>query len=79
MKKVGYLLGVGKSTLGNQILGGNDAFARGHAMTSKTSNISIGVGNYLGTGKCFSIIDTPGASDTEGKMFCLCLLRLSPW
>jgi predicted GTPase len=59
--------GVGKSTFGNQIFGGKKHFPVGHTSASKTENITILAGNYLGTGQCFTIIDTPGAKDTESK------------
>jgi hypothetical protein len=39
----------------------------GHTFESKTDYISIATGNYLGTGQCFTLIDTPGARDTLGK------------
>jgi hypothetical protein len=58
--------GVGKSTLGNQLLGGSASFARGHSFDSKTEFIHIATGNFLGIGQCFTIIDTPGAKDTKG-------------
>ncbi len=60
--------GVGKSTFGNQLLGGFKAFATGHTLDSKTESISIVTGNYLGTGECITIIDTPGAKDTKGNI-----------
>ena len=59
--------GVGKSSLGNQLLGGFQAFAVGHDQDSKTEYISISTGKYLGTGMCVTLIDTPGARDTKGK------------
>jgi predicted GTPase len=65
--------GVGKSTLGNQLLGGYRAFAMGHTLDSKTEHISIVTGNYLGIGECITIIDTPGAKDTKGKRSSLSL------
>ena len=65
---VSNLPGVGKSTLGNQLLGGGKVFAMGHELESKTDLISIGVGKFLGTGDCFTLIDTPGARDTKGNI-----------
>ena len=67
--------GVGKSTLGNQLLGGFQAFAVGHQQDSKTEYISISTGKYLGTGICVTLIDTPGARDTKGNF----LLELGPF
>ena len=59
--------GVGKSSLGNQLLGDKMTFAVGHKSTSKTETISWAADHYLGTGQCITIIDTPGTKDTEGK------------
>ena len=66
-------LGVGKSVIGNQLLGGRTVFAAGHLLKSKTDRISVDTGHFLGTGKCFTIIDTPGGRDTEGR------LNISQW
>lgn len=52
--------------LGNQLFGGRKRFAVGHQLSSKTEYISILASNYLGTDKCFTLIDTPGAKDTLG-------------
>jgi GTPase Era involved in 16S rRNA processing len=62
------MTGVGKSTLGNQLMGGVQAFAVGHTADSKTESISVLSGNFLGTQQCITIIDTPGAMDTEGNI-----------
>ena len=59
--------GVGKSTLGNQLLGGRGGFKVGHSTESQTTEISWRADHYLGTGQCITVIDTPGIKDTEGK------------
>ena len=59
--------GVGKSSLGNQLLGGRDAFAVGHGSDSETTEIAFTTGRFLGDGECLTIIDTPGAKDTGGR------------
>lgn len=64
--------GVGKSTLGNFLLGKdpkskNTHFKVGHLAESQTVDISYKIGNWLGSGPCFTIIDTPGTSDSEGR------------
>ncbi len=59
--------GVGKSSLGNQLFGDLNTFAVGHQSSSKTETISWASNHYLGTGKCITIIDTPGTKDTEGR------------
>ena len=59
--------GVGKSTFGNQILGGYDSFAVGHEFGSKTKVISWNAQHFLGTEQCVTIIDTPGVFDTDGN------------
>ena len=61
--------GVGKSTFGNQILGGQNVFAIGHDQTSKTSSISWKTQHYMGIGECVTIIDTPGVFDTGENDF----------
>ena len=61
--------GVGKSTFGNQILGGQNVFAIGHGQESKTTRISWITQHYLGIGECITIIDTPGVFDTEENDF----------
>ncbi len=48
-------------------MGGQKTFAVGHQTGSKTQHISVSADNYLGTGKCITIIDTPGASDSGGN------------
>jgi putative ribosome biogenesis GTPase RsgA len=58
--------GVGKSTLANQLIGGRKLFPVGHSMDSKTAAISFSASNFFATGKCFTIIDTPGAKDSQG-------------
>jgi GTPase Era involved in 16S rRNA processing len=59
--------GVGKSTLGNQLIGDKKSFAVGHKFLSKTEQISYVTDQYLGVGKCITIIDTPGTKDTGGR------------
>ncbi len=59
--------GVGKSSIGNQLLGGKKGFAVGHGADSKTVNIHWRADHYLGYGECITVFDTPGAKDTEGK------------
>lgn len=59
--------GVGKSTFGNQIIGGFSPFAVGHSQVSKTLSISWASEHFLGTDECITIIDTPGVLDTEGR------------
>ena len=64
--------GVGKSTLSNQLLGGLHIFKVGHGgknLSSETSEIKIWTGQYLGTGRCVTIVDTPGFGDTQGFFF----------
>ena len=48
-------------------IGGKNPFAVGHALESKTTSISWATEQYLGTGQCITIIDTPGVQDTEGR------------
>ena len=60
------IIGVGKSTLGNQLIGDKKSFAVGHKFFSKTEQISYVTDQYLGVGKCITIIDTPGTKDTDG-------------
>ena len=65
--------GVGKSTLGNKLLGRghlddiDSAFPPGHGTRSKTVLTQAGVGRWLGRGDCVTVIDTPGVGDTEGR------------
>ena len=59
--------GVGKSTFGNQIIGGYYPFAVGHSLGSKTKIISWAAQHFLGTDQCVTIIDTPGVFDTSGN------------
>eukprot|EP00092_Neocalanus_flemingeri_P004401 GFUD01004734.1.p1 GENE.GFUD01004734.1~~GFUD01004734.1.p1 ORF type:complete len:1003 (-),score=126.99 GFUD01004734.1:84-3092(-) len=67
--------GVGKSALGNQLLGcyknekDCDYFSVGHSSTSHTNNTSWAVGNYMGKGGCLTVVNTPGASDSEGQTY----------
>ena len=61
--------GVGKSTLGNQLLGDKNVFKVGHGANSETIDISWRSDRYLGTGKCITVIDTPGISDSEGAYY----------
>ena len=61
--------GVGKSTFGNQLLGGQNIFAIGHGQESKTKRISWTTQHYLGIGQCVTIIDTPGVFDTGENDF----------
>ena len=58
--------GVGKSTLGNQLLGGRAGFKVGHSTNSETTEISWRSDHYLGIGQCITVIDTPGTADTQG-------------
>ncbi len=67
---------MGKSTLGNQLLGGSVAFAQGHSLDLKTEFIFIATGNFLGIGQCFTIIDTPGVRDTRGCIYTCTTLSL---
>ncbi len=60
--------GVGKSTLGNQLLGGYRAFEIGHNFDLKTESITIATGKYMGTGECITVIDTPGAEYSTGDL-----------
>ncbi len=53
--------------LGNQLLGGKTTFAVGHFLDSKTDSISYIAANFLGTGSCLTVIDTPGAKDSQGN------------
>ena len=39
----------------------------GHGTSSFTQEPQVSVGNYLGKGKCVTVIDTPGISDANGK------------
>jgi len=75
--------GVGKSTLGNRLLGNQNGrcsslhdkkgdavlkFGVGHTVKSETSSTSWITGNYLGIeGKCITIVDTPGVGDNLGR------------
>ena len=61
------MVGVGKSTLGNQLIGDKKSFGVGHKFISKTERISIVADNFLGVGKCVTLIDTPGTKDTDGQ------------
>ncbi len=47
--------------------GGGLTFAVGHSLNSTTESIKYVATNYLGTGDCFTIIDTPGAQDSQGS------------
>ena len=42
-------------------------FRVGHGTSALTQEPQISVGNYLGKGKCITIIDTPGISDADGE------------
>jgi len=74
--------GVGKSTFGNRLFGGDGKeaqcsqygrrpykFGVGHQAESHTNATSWMVGHYLGdpANPCITIIDTPGTGDTEGR------------
>merc|ERR1740137_128261 len=79
--------GVGKSTLGNLLLGVNKGkkknfklgkamkkndtlpFEPGSGIDSKTIKTETFKGQFLGTGPCVTLIDTPGAADTKGRDF----------
>ena len=63
--------GIGKSSVGNQLLGGKEEFAVGHGTSSKTTAIHWRADHYLGSGQCVTIFDTPGAKDTEGMLYLL--------
>ena len=63
--------GVGKSTFGNQIIGGYMPFAIGHSQGSKTKSISWAAQHFLGIGECVTIIDTPGVFDTNADDYSL--------
>jgi hypothetical protein len=52
---------------GNQLVGGRATFAVGHFLDSKTDTISYVSANYLGTGMCLTLIDTPGTKDSKGN------------
>ncbi len=52
---------------GNQLAGGRTTFAVGHFLDSKTDTISYVAANYLGTGTCVTLIDTPGTKDSKGN------------
>ena len=60
--------GVGKSSLSNQLLGGIGKFPVGHKFASKTSEVQIRPGHYLGTRQCITVVDTPGVKDSEGTV-----------
>lgn len=62
---------MGKSSLGNQLIGDRKVFGIGHKFFSKTEQISYVTEQFLGVGKCITIIDTPGAKDTDGKLIYL--------
>ncbi len=57
--------GVGKSTLGNQLLG-TFAFALDNNQMANSQYISVATGNFLGSGPCITVIDTPGTKDGKG-------------
>jgi len=74
--------GVGKSTLGNRLFGGQNGdaqcsqygsppfkFGVGHKTESHTNATTWMVGHYLGDpdNPCITIFDTPGTGDTEGR------------
>ena len=59
--------GVGKSSLANQLTGGIHKFPVGHRHGSKTTDVKIRAGHFLGTKQCITMIDTPGLKDTEGE------------
>ena len=59
--------GVGKSSFGNQIVGGQNVFEVGHALNSKTTKIEWTSQQFFGDGQCVTVIDTPGFFDTEGN------------
>jgi hypothetical protein len=48
------------------LIGDKKSFAVGHKFFSKTERISYITDQYLGVGKCVTIIDTPGTKDTDG-------------
>lgn len=58
---------MGKSTVGNQLLGGKKGFSVGHSADSHTTEITWRADHFLGYGQCVTIFDTPGAKDTEGR------------
>ena len=64
-----FIVGVGKSTLGNQLIGDKKSFGVGHKFISKTERITFVADNFLGVGKCVTLIDTPGTKDTDGQIF----------
>ena len=65
--------GVGKSVLSNQLLGcyykdqACNKFSVGHGSLSHTNETSYRYGNFLGKGRCFTIIDTPGVLDFSDR------------
>jgi len=65
--------GVGKSVLSNQLLGCYfkdetcQKFSVGHGSLSHTNVTQFRFGNYLGKGKCITIIDTPGVLDFSDR------------
>ena len=65
--------GVGKSVLSNQLLGCYfkdqtcQEFSVGHGSLSHTNVTQFKFGNYLGKGKCITIIDTPGVLDFSDR------------
>jgi len=65
--------GVGKSVLSNQLLGcyfkdeSCQEFSVGHGSLSHTNVTQFKFGNYLGKGKCVTIIDTPGVLDFSDR------------
>lgn len=59
--------GVGKSSFGNLIVGGQNVFEVGHGASSKTSKVAWTSQRFLGDGQCVTVIDTPGGFDTEAS------------
>ena len=64
--------GAGKSTLANVLLGEspncqNCTFSVCHGLDSCTKETTYGVGNWIGNGVEFTVVDTPGFGDSDNQ------------
>merc|ERR1712179_261585 len=64
--------GAGKSSLANALLGcdprsSDCLFEVCHDMDSCTKETTYGIGQWLGQGENFTVVDTPGFGDSDGE------------